>query len=216
MPPLPRLYSGIYLLYASSALYSGIYLLYASSALYSSIYLLYASSALPGDVTSRGPWYFRYQVLAPSVACPRFFLNGYFIPPHFETLKTSQKKIPLTVSHLPEIQTTAFRSARTISVHELKWQINGLFHPQAVKTIMRYKTMHVASSSTHLGASLSRSHLPQNIPALLSNKICPRTDGMIILPCRIATVSNVLPCGALKPNRRIGTQLRNRVQGTPK
>ena len=73
--------------------------------------------------------------------------------------------------------------------------------------------MHVASSSTHLGALFSRPHTLQNTPALLSNKICPRTDGTNILPSRIATVCNVLPCGALKPNRRIGTQLSNMIQG---
>lgn len=64
-------------------------------------------------------------------------------------------------------------------------------------------------------SSFSRSHLLQNIPALLSNQTCPCTNRMNILPSRIATVCSVLPCGVLNVNHQIGTQLSNMIQGIP-
>ena len=64
-------------------------------------------------------------------------------------------------------------------------------------------------------SSCSRSHLLQIIPALLSNRTYPCTSRMNILPSRIATVPNVLQCGALKPNHGIGTQLSNMIQDIP-
>ena len=135
--------------------------------------------------------------------------DHYLLCPYYKSFPSSP------VSHLPKGNPNNCFRASCSSLHEFKWQINGRFHTRTVKAVRWYGAMHVASSSTHLGASFSRSHLLQKTPALLSNKICPRTDGTNILPSRIVTVRSVLPCGALRPNRRIGTQLSSRIQGTP-